>query len=380
MVVTQLTTREERGQAIANLGNQIHRMDDCTYKVKSQSGRGTYTIHKTGEEWVCNCPDNTYRHLICKHIFAVDFSAQLRRKVVASKPKPFIVSELNVQACTYCGSTNLRKDGIRRNKCGDIQKFYCRECQHYFTINIGFERMKHNPKAITAAMQLYFSGESLRNTMNSLKLLGVEVSHQTIYNWINKYVTLMKDYAQKITPNVGDKWRADEVWVKVHGNMKYLFAIMDDETRYLIAQEVAETKMKHDARRLFIMAKTLMEKQPKTIVTDGLNSYGVAAKEVFKGSEHVREIRLVGAVHNNKMERLNGEIRDREKTMRGLKINETPILQGYQIFHNYIRPHSSLEGKTPADACGVIVEGENKWLTMIQNASRKADLPNHKGI
>ena len=37
---------------------------------------------------------------------------------------------------------------------------------------------------------------------------------------------------------------------------------------------------------------------------------------------------LKGAVHNNKMERMNGEIRDREKTMRGLKINNTAILQG----------------------------------------------------
>ena len=69
------------------------------------------------------------------------------------------------------------------------------------------------------------------------------------------------------------------------------------------------------------------------------------------------------------MERLNGEIRDREKTMRGLKKKKrTPILQGYQLYHNYIRPHESLNGKTPAEACGIKVEGANKWLTLIQNA------------
>ena len=73
---------------------------------------------------------------------------------------------------------------------------------------------------------------------------------------------------------------------------------------------------------------------------------------------------------NNKMERMNGEIRDREKTMRGLKKNDTPILSGYQIFHYYIRPHEGLEGKTPSEACGIKVEGKNKWLTLIQNASR----------
>lgn len=57
--------------------------------------------------------------------------------------------------------------------------------------------------------------------------------------------------------------------------------------------------------------------------------------------------------------------------MRGLKRNDTPILCGYQIFHNYARPHEGLEGKTPTEACGIKVEGENKWLTLIQNASKK---------
>jgi len=74
---------------------------------------------------------------------------------------------------------------------------------------------------------------------------------------------------------------------------------------------------------------------------------------------------------NNKMERFNGEVRDREKVMRNLKRGDTPILIGYQIFHNYLRPHMSLRGKTPAEACGIEVTGENKWLTLIQNASKK---------
>ena len=70
------------------------------------------------------------------------------------------------------------------------------------------------------------------------------------------------------------------------------------------------------------------------------------------------------------MERLNGEIRDREKVLRGLKKSDTPILAGYQIFHNYVRPHEALNGRTPSEAAGIKVEGENKWTTLIQNASK----------
>jgi hypothetical protein len=70
------------------------------------------------------------------------------------------------------------------------------------------------------------------------------------------------------------------------------------------------------------------------------------------------------------MERLNGELRDREKVMRSLKTMDSPILKGLQIYHNYFRPHMALDGKTPAEAAGIKIEGENRWITLIQNASR----------
>jgi transposase-like protein len=243
-------------------------------------------------------------------------------------------------------------------------------------VNIGFERMKHNPKAITTALQLYFSGESLRHTRESLKLMGVQVCPQTVLKWITKYVGLMERYADKIAPQVSDTWRADELYVKVKGNLKYLYAMMDDETRYWIAQEVADTKYAHDARTLFQRSKEITGKRPLTLITDGARNYQRAFKKEFyskfnPASVHVRDIRLSGQVHNNKMERMNGEVRDREKVMRGLKRMDTPILKGAQIYHNFIKPHEGLQGRTPAEAAGIRVEGGNKWLTLIQNASRK---------
>jgi hypothetical protein len=45
-------------------------------------------------------------------------------------------------------------------------------------------------------------------------------------------------------------------------------------------------------------------------------------------------------------------------------------LKGYQLFHNYIRPHQGLDGQTPADKAGIKIEGDNKWVTVIQNASK----------
>lgn len=161
--------------------------------------------------------------------------------------------------------------------------------------------------------------------------------------------------------------------------MRYIVALMDDKTRYWIAQEVADSKHIHDARHIFPEAKVIADKRPETLITDGLQSYKDAFNKEFltttkPKSQHIKAIKLTGygnTVNNNKMERINGEIRDREKIMRGLKITYTPILRGMQVYHNHIRPHEGLEGKTPAEACGIELKGDNKWITLIQNASMK---------
>lgn len=233
--------------------------------------------------------------------------------------------------------------------------------------------MKHNPKAITTAMQLYFSGESLRNTMRALKLMGTQVSHQTVYNWIMKYTELMQRYLDNITPQVGDVWRTDEIFLKVKGNLTYLFSMMDDETRFWISQQVADKKGVSDVRPMYQDAKEITGKRPSTLISDGAPNFHKAWKKEFYSnkmdSKHISHIHLAGDMNNNKMERLNGETRDREKVMRGLKTKASPILTGYQLYHNYVRPHEALKGKTPSEIAGITVEGNDKFMTLIQNAS-----------
>ena len=68
------------------------------------------------------------------------------------------------------------------------------------------------------------------------------------------------------------------------------------------------------------------------------------------------------------MERLNGTIRDREKTFRGLGCYDTAVFDGMKVHYNHVRRHDSI-GKTPAEAAGITIEGRNKWKTIIQNSS-----------
>jgi putative transposase len=362
--------RQQLGLAIANIVGAVKRINETKYVVKSQNGGGEYDISSTDLGWVCSCPDHKFRGVKCKHIFAVEISFALHKEVEVTRIEP-----VDIQCCIYCKSNSIVRDGLRHNKYGTIQKFNCRGCGHYFTINLGFEKMHATPQMITSALQLYYTGESFRNIQKFLKLQGVKMSHVAIYKWVKKYVGLMQVYLEKITPNVADAWRADELYVKIRGNPKYLYALMDDQTRFWIAQQVADTKYTSDVRPLFARAKEITGRRPNTMITDGAPNFRDAfMKEFFTISNprtrHISHIRLQGDHNNNKMERMNGEVRDREKVMRGLKRKDTAVLTGYQLYHNYFRPHEALNGKTPAEKCGIIIEGNDRWKTVIENASR----------
>ena len=82
-----------------------------------------------------------------------------------------------------------------------------------------------------------------------------------------------------------------------------------------------------------------------------------AAKNVFMGmTDYTSEIHITGYKkgedNNNMMERLNGTIRDREKTFRGLGTKYTANFHGLRLHYNHIRKHQAL-GQTLAEKAGI---------------------------
>jgi transposase-like protein len=161
----QLIDRKEQGRMIAEMNGSVNRISNTSYTVNSQSGNGSYNVTATEIGWNCSCPDHVYRGVKCKHVYAVEISFAILKQVEVTKIEP-----IQINWCIFCKSSHIVKDGIRHNKYGDIQKYNCRNCNHYFTINLGFERMRATPQIITSSLQLYFTGESLRNVQKFLKL------------------------------------------------------------------------------------------------------------------------------------------------------------------------------------------------------------------
>ena len=72
---------------------------------------------------------------------------------------------------------------------------------------------------------------------------------------------------------------------------------------------------------------------------------------------------------NNLYGRLNGEIKDGIARVRGFKSKTPALLRLLIVYHNLVRPHSSLDGKTPAETARITIDGPDKWLTLIQQVA-----------
>jgi transposase-like protein len=212
--------------------------------------------------------------------------------------------------------------------------------------------MKHDPKVITLALDLYFKGVSLRKIADHLKQFHeIDVVQTTPMRWIKKYLKLLAQYVERHKADVGKIWHSDEmtVFIKKNGEKKYyewIWNVMDAKTRYLLACQVTETRFVEDAQKPLQQAKAAASTRPHAVVTDGLQAYKQAIKNEFYDpnalvvNPHIRLKDFETKPNNNIVERLNGTFRERTKVMRSLpdQISANEFCAGMQVYYNYIRP------------------------------------------
>ncbi len=359
--------RMVRGYAILAKGNEPKEIKRNVYKIPSQSGNGDYIVRYIDGKYSCTCPDYKYRKVICKHIHAVILWKKIKEKLQKEG-----IEEAKPITCKFCGSSDVIKYGKKNGK----QNYMCKTCHRKFVLNEGFEGMKYNPKIITLTLDLYFKGVSSRKICDHLKqFYGLKVSHVTILNWIDKYITILDNYVRKLEPELGNAWHVDEMMVNIKGKWRWLWNVMDDETRFLLASVISKERKMEDARKVFQIAKMNGGKRkPKYIITDGLHAYEKAIRKEFitKGRKtiHIRNVGIRDGL-NNPIERLHGTVRERDKVMRALKKEDSKIIDGLRIYYNYIRPHMGLNGKTPAEEAGLMELNGNRWLKLIKQAVKE---------
>jgi transposase-like protein len=378
-------TRKLRAYSLLAHG-KVDKISDFAYRVWSQTESGQhYIVVREGLEWKCECPDFTFNHVTCKHIHAVE---QIRLNEQATFPLEKEVEnpcevESPVSVCKFCSSENVVKRGYRNTQNGKVQRLFCKDCKRKFIVDEGFERMKATPETVTVALDLYFKGISMRAIVDHIKqFYSVEVSHVAVYKWIRKYVQMLKKYADQLVPKVSGIWHTDEMVLNVrnldnHENQRWAWNVIDNQSRYWLATQITEKREIADARKVLAQASNISQTRPMAVVTDGLRSYQDAiTKEFFTlkapKTEHVRIPNIRDKSNNNMVERLHGTIRQRNKVMRGLDDETTAqtMMDGMRIYYNFIRPHTALNGKTPAQQANIETNASQNWLSLIRKASK----------
>ena len=153
---------------------------------------------------------------------------------------------------------------------------------------------------------------------------------------------------------------------------------MDEQTRFLIANNITETRFTKDAKEVLVKARKRTQENPELIITDGLNAYNDAINQEFhswrKGTtNHVRLHTIKDKrINNNIVERFHNTYRERDKVMRGLKTERTAntIIGGFNNYYNFIRPHMALNGLTPSQVANLDLNlDRNRWLSLVRKAN-----------
>jgi transposase-like protein len=283
-------------------------------------------------------------------------------------PRPKVFADDATQC--PCGSIRVVKFGHANGK----QIFKCRDCGKKFRQGL-IKKARYSPETITLTLDLYFSGLSLRKITRTLNdHFDMTLTPMTIYRWIQKFVPRISEYVNSLKPQLSDTWHADELFVKMKGgvnisrakldNMAFLWNVMDRKTRFLLASKLSAHRDDFGAVQAFKEAtKNAHDSLPERVLTDGLNSYRDPIKFGLKGVQHIARVGINKPhANNNRIERMNGTLRERVKVQRGWKSMKTQLAEGQRIHYNFVKPHVALDGQTPAQVAGIGIEGRNKWM------------------
>lgn len=373
---TQPTAKDSEARMTRGLqileGKQIVENEDGSFAVPSQTSKSIYEVRLLGQAWACTCPDFEFRQIeACKHIFAVKMFIAAR-VYLQEEPKPKVFAD-DAMPCVHCGSIRV----IHYGKRGTKQVYFCKDCKRKFGEQSLLKKVQFTPELITLTLDLYFSGLSLRKVARNISdHFNVDVGYTTIYSWIQRYIPIIAEYVNTLAPKeLSDTWHVDEMFVKLKGGqfhksgarIGFLWNIMDRQTRFLLSSKLSEERDKLGGIAAFKEAiANAHGLTPNEVRADSLNSYPHIVKTTLPNAKLIAKCGIKKPhANNNRIERLNGTLRERVKVQRGWKTIRTQLAEGQKIQYNFVKPHMTLDGKTPSQAVGMDIKG---WKELLEKA------------
>ena len=201
-------------------------------------------------------------------------------------------------------------------------------------------RFSSSPEVIRLVVMMYVRFPlSLRNVEDLLFERGIDLCHETIRFWWNRFGPMFAAdiRRQRVSAMRGFRhwrWHLDEVFVKINGETHYLWRAVDHEGEVL---ESYVTKTRDKAAALSFMKRALKRHgAAEAITTDGLKSYGAALRDLG-----VADKQTIGRHANNRVENSHLPFRRRERAM--VKFRRMKTLQKFASVHANVHNHFNLE-------------------------------------
>ena len=202
-------------------------------------------------------------------------------------------------------------------------------------MNNPFRYFKTSPAVIRLAVMMYIRYPlSLRQVEDILFERGIDISHETIRYWWNRFGPMFTAEIRKrriVQRNWSNwRWHLDEIFVRINGERHYLWRAVDHEGEVL---EAFVTK-RRDRRAALKFLKRTMKRygRPQSIVTDRLPSYRAAMKRLGNA-----ERQDCGCWLNNRVENSHLPFRRREGAM--ARFRDIKTLQKFASVHCSIYNH-----------------------------------------
>jgi putative transposase len=200
-------------------------------------------------------------------------------------------------------------------------------------------RFHRSPEIIRLAVMMYVRFPlSLRNVEDLLHERGIDVSHETVRFWWNRFGLMCAAEIRKRRIECMQsscwQWHLDEMFVKINGEGHYLWRAVDHEGEAL---ESFVTKTRNKKTTLKFLIKTMKRYgRADVLVTDRLRSYAAALKEL--GAMDRQE---TGRWLNNRAANSHLPFRRRERAM--LRFRRMRSLQKFAAVHASISNHFNSE-------------------------------------
>ncbi len=236
-------------------------------------------------------------------------------------------------ACPHCSATRTHKDGRDRAK---KQRYRCSACQRSFTARTGTPFTNHRwPRdVIVMAVRWYFRYRlSAANVRDLLAERGMDVSRQTVADWVQKFGALLAEAARRYAKWVGLRWFVDETYLRVGKKWAYLYRAVD-ESDQVVDVLLRERRDLESAKAFFRQAIGRRGVVPGEVITDKHRGYLRAVKlHAPKAKHHRTGLHRKRAITTKPVERSHVPIKDRTRPMRGLGSIETGqrLLEGVEL-------------------------------------------------